>query len=496
MFHDFKISNVELLVVAGLTEHHSLGSREKFTVECSYICRIEFQSISSLQIQNLVMTVDDDIISTPGSVIVFKVHKALLDWVLVDNLNMDIAGELIDANHSVFKNSFLTTTTLYYSQSEFPWSRFLFPQLERELNGQDLKLRFFDCTIKNLFDRTLYIVDVIVSEDAEERIQLELWNTFYTGGIQLCPYKNNSINLIIADGSKLTGSNSIDVIKIQAGLGSKGNNITVQIRDTSIEGFRALSLEMRSISVKRVNISIANSTISTYKQAMDVVMQYPDSNILSTTWTTNFDINIVNTMFIKSHGVNVWLEVPFYVSLLFNMSITGCNFNGNKWAIDVRAINDKSLTHVTMTRSLFVFVLLKKIRFKNSYPSSPGPNSVITATKVNRMVIKDCEFVDNSGTAMEAYFSDITFSGTTLFANNTGIKGGAIGLYQSYILLAENSTIFFIDNYARDVGGAIYVQVLPESRVFQCFYLTDAKRGQEKTTHWPQLMYSFKITKQ
>ena len=482
LFHNFKISDVELLVVAGFTEHHSLGSLENFTVECYYVCRIEFQRISSLKIQNLAMTVEADIILTPGSVIVLKVHKALLDWVLIDNINMDIAGELTDANYSVFKNSFITSTTLYYRQSEFPWSRFLFPQLDRELNGQDLKLRFFGCTIKSLFDKTVNIVDVLLSGDAEERVQFELRNTSYSaGGMQLCPYKNNSISLIITD-SVLTGSKGIDVIKIFSGFRSKGNNITVQIRDSIIEGFRALSLEMDSTSTKRVNISIVNLTMSTTQQAMDFVMKYPDSDILSTTWTTHFDITIVKSMFINSTGVSVWVEVPFYVTLLFNMSIIGGGFYGNKWAIYVRRSHDKSLTQATASRSLFVFVLLKTVKFQNSYPSSPGPKSVVTVQNVNRMVIEDCMFIENSGTAVEAYFSDITFSGTTLFANNTGIKGGAIGLYQSYMLLSENSAISFIDNYAEDVGGAIYVQLLQESRVFQCFYLTDAKRGQESNT--------------
>ena len=88
------------------------------------------------------------------------------------------------------------------------------------------------------------------------------------------------------------------------------------------------------------------------------------------------------------------------------------------------------------------------------------------------VTIEDSNFTDNYGSAIAAYttFADhvvIDFSGTILFRNNTSHRGGAIHLFKSRIGLEQAVSIHFEGNYAKDVGGAIYVH---STKWFSSYY--------------------------
>ena len=71
--------------------------------------------------------------------------------------------------------------------------------------------------------------------------------------------------------------------------------------------------------------------------------------------------------------------------------------------------------------------------------------------------LNNCVFARNSVSALEAIASNLTLSGTVLFANNTASMGAALLLQQkSVITLALNSSVLFVGNHATLVGGAIY----------------------------------------
>ena len=63
----------------------------------------------------------------------------------------------------------------------------------------------------------------------------------------------------------------------------------------------------------------------------------------------------------------------------------------------------------------------------------------------------------NQSSAISSYFSNITLSGVVTFANNRGIRGGAMALYLSTLYLAPGTNVLFINNSAMETGGAIYV---------------------------------------
>ena len=89
----------------------------------------------------------------------------------------------------------------------------------------------------------------------------------------------------------------------------------------------------------------------------------------------------------------------------------------------------------------------------------------------------DSEFIGANQSAVLAYFSDITFSGTVLFSGNSGYKGGALAIHSTTLYVDRDAKITFSNNNARTVGGAIYVDssttpLRPDEKFanFRCFY--------------------------
>ncbi|XP_065888117.1 uncharacterized protein [Dysidea avara] len=75
-------------------------------------------------------------------------------------------------------------------------------------------------------------------------------------------------------------------------------------------------------------------------------------------------------------------------------------------------------------------------------------------------------FTANTGTAIVGHNAGFNVhSGCEVaFYNNTGIQGGAISLYSSWIQADQDSTIKFVHNYAFDQGGAIFAQLIGGER--------------------------------
>ena len=81
---------------------------------------------------------------------------------------------------------------------------------------------------------------------------------------------------------------------------------------------------------------------------------------------------------------------------------------------------------------------------------------VLTSINVNFAVFTN--FTDNAGVAIISVASNLYFSGSVLFHNNSGYYGGALQLLQKSHLVIENNTqVKFLKNSAVFNGGAIYI---------------------------------------
>jgi predicted outer membrane repeat protein len=71
--------------------------------------------------------------------------------------------------------------------------------------------------------------------------------------------------------------------------------------------------------------------------------------------------------------------------------------------------------------------------------------------------IANCTFQGNSGSAIQVYVSRVVFEGNVMFLNNSALTGGGIQFLQdAYMYLSPHTSMLFIGNYAKYMGGAIY----------------------------------------
>ena len=113
-------------------------------------------------------------------------------------------------------------------------------------------------------------------------------------------------------------------------------------------------------------------------------------------------------------------------------------------------------------------VVLNNVSFENNTFPLNGANLYLVK---GILEIIDCEFVGNQGTPITLDDSTLNVSGTLSFVNNTAYQGGAMAFYgESYMVVSfekkKNTQIYFTNNYAEHVGGAIFVED-PQNRRFQ-----------------------------
>lgn len=75
------------------------------------------------------------------------------------------------------------------------------------------------------------------------------------------------------------------------------------------------------------------------------------------------------------------------------------------------------------------------------------------------IMIGNVNFTENSDTALVLDSAYAEINGHVLFYNNTGINGGAVGIYgMSAFVLDEGAQLTFRENYASSIAGAVYVR--------------------------------------
>lgn len=124
-------------------------------------------------------------------------------------------------------------------------------------------------------------------------------------------------------------------------------------------------------------------------------------------------------------------------------------------------------------------VIIKDVNFTNNRYVTPIRNltllytnfqlSTVQLINTENVTLTGCRFVGNEASGLTAFGSRVTMSGFVVFRNNSGIRGGAINLQSSNLILTPNTRIEFKDNYAFYQGGALNV-VGRSDVVLPCFF--------------------------
>ena len=135
-------------------------------------------------------------------------------------------------------------------------------------------------------------------------------------------------------------------------------------------------------------------------------------------------------------------------------------------------------------------IKLKNGRFCNNVIFG-SEGSVIQFGNIEKAALEDSHFKDNIGTAIAMTASDVIFTGNITFDNNTATNGGALRFCDSSAMfLNPNTTVIFKNNFARQVGGAIFAQEACLAEPKACFFQPAVK----DTTPVTDLSTSYQIT--
>ena len=196
-------------------------------------------------------------------------------------------------------------------------------------------------------------------------------------------------------------------------------------------------------------------------------------------------MEILNSTFKRTSGTGLCIKVPLYAKVIVNKTIIsghtkeGAMFtyggNGVEVILENTIIcnNSNTFSGSIMASALSVYAsnfektLIPKLtiirtNFIGNAHFVSRPTTTVSITSHVRATIQDSNFIDIYGNAIMAYTTRedhilITFYGKIVFRNNTSHKGGAIHLFRSRIGLTKGDDILLEHNYAKDVGGAIYV---------------------------------------
>ena len=98
-----------------------------------------------------------------------------------------------------------------------------------------------------------------------------------------------------------------------------------------------------------------------------------------------------------------------------------------------------------------------------------GLKTVIYALFVTNLVLSNVSITNNNMTGLAAFNTAVIVNGTSLFYNNTGINGGGLAMYaNSFLVFYKHSILNFTYNHAKQTGGAIFVDAVPEYN--SCFF--------------------------
>ena len=177
-------------------------------------------------------------------------------------------------------------------------------------------------------------------------------------------------------------------------------------------------------------------------------------NIQNCTFTNNSGTGSSMVIAILSDKSFFYYPTPFQVNVL----LENISFHNDK----------KPFRMITNESNYYAFG--KSSEAGHQYVTIDG--SIVHVYGAQNVTFSNCKFSNNQMTPIVAHKSKIYFSGSLTFVNNTGLNGGAIALYDSFLLPKQHTKMYFYNNHANASGGALYVKQLGVPRGFvsaKCF---------------------------
>ena len=485
--HDLLVSN-SLSVILDIHNHDNKQFK-KVDIYCQHNgTKVVFRNITTLRVKNVAIRGISENDLTSMELIV---HTALFESVILRRVEICSSTRFNWSKQTQNEtlNDWTQNMTRIYNNTKNRWSReqgmnnwtqelfenkfFLSdseifdgkisynPKQNRTFTGAWLELTITNCSFRGTAIDYYQI-------GPRATVQLVIVNSHIDRVVRIIPAEMENTIIVKISNSQLSALDS--ALELYTGRRNTNNSVELFISNCYFNGSQdsGVRLFLDTANANWVHATITDSYFNDnlFGVRVDLFMNDFDFNNFLRK-KTELNIEIHNTIF-KEHQSAIISEFPTYVNVNFNLSINDCIFDGNQKVLQLKRTKNQIQVHPNTIMSITIVVL------QNASITScvPTDYAVITVNDVN-MTILDSQFVDNAGTAVDAFFSDVTLAGNTLFHNNSGIKGGALSLHHSFLYISRYSSILFQGNHASKVGGAIYLKRYPQlwpSRNPPCFY--------------------------
>ena len=350
-----------------------------------------------------------------------------------------------------------------------------------------LDISFFNSSFRGLDH---IFINFFIQSKSNFALRLHVNNCFIEGGLRtIFNCLNSTFHLCFYN---TTVSGQRNVVHIE--FGGMNNQMSAIFNNVSTANHQYGSSKVTVIEVQQLpaikcnaRIQISNSLFNDSSVALSFESLFDQQNLLR----TSVYVYIENSIFSFQQIVAIRLTIAKFKNIYIKLVISQSYFNRNCKVLDVTQVESHSqILPSQEISSPIVFVSLGYTEVQNSYSKSWPESGIVKVQEARRLLLRNCKFINNSGTGLLVYNSYLFLGGNTLFSNNKGIKGGALALYKSRIYFFENnSKTVFLDNFAEFVGGAIFIQrqgqnyhlcffqIYPQVRVNVTFARNFAKSG-------------------
>ena len=224
-----------------------------------------------------------------------------------------------------------------------------------------------------------------------------------------------------------------------------GNNLNLAISNCTFSGAPMSAADILLETITSVFIEISDSSIISNKGIGVVFVTY---NTIATVHITNCLVTQN-----KERGLYFYINRP---SPKIQIVITNSTISKNVRNTDEGAGMGMVLEEKVEKGPV---VILKNVSFiENKNYVMERLSSTISLYMVNNATFTGCKFHANRGSAIRVFWSVLYINGNTSFIDNSATVGGAIVLLDnSQLVIMNNTKLLFLNNYASDVGGAIFV---------------------------------------
>ena len=224
-----------------------------------------------------------------------------------------------------------------------------------------------------------------------------------------------------------------------------GNNLNLAISNCTFSGAPMSAADILLETITSVFIEISDSSIISNKGIGIVFVTY---NTIATVHITNCLITQN-----KERGLYFYINRPSpKIQIVITNSIISKNVRNTDEGAGMGMVLEEKVEKGPV-------VILKNVSFiENKNYGVERLSSTISLYMVNNATFTGCKFHANRGSAIRVFWSVLYINGNTSFNDNSATVGGAIVLLDnSQLVIMNNTEILFLNNYAYDVGGAIFV---------------------------------------